>query len=241
MKYVRKAGEPHEYREWRNQVRGTQDENFPNGLRNPLKARLHAALIHEQGFLCAYTMKRIGQETSHIEHIKPETLCRAECVGSDLDYWNMVACFPREGMRRTYRYGAQERDDWWENGGADFVKPLDPNCEKRFRFDLDGNIAPVNGHAAATKTIEKLGLDHPTLTEDRKRVIREFVFGKDGNDPLSPQSAEHHSAIICAASNRGEFQEFCVAIRDALQLHLRDLSRQARRRNFARRRTRLNR
>ena len=42
MKYVSKAGEPHEYAEWRNLVRGTQDENFPNGLRNPLKAMLHA-------------------------------------------------------------------------------------------------------------------------------------------------------------------------------------------------------
>jgi uncharacterized protein (TIGR02646 family) len=234
MKHVTKAGVPHDYAAWRKRVKGTQDENYPDGLKNPLKGKLHDALICEQGYLCAYTMKRIFKENSHIEHIKPESLCRADCVGSDLDYENLVACFPREGMRRKYRYGAQERNNWWENDGAEFVTPLEVNCEKRFRFDLEGNIMAVNGYAAAIKTIKKLGLDHTTLTEDRRRVIHEFVFGDNGDAPLSVAKAKQSSVLICGTNNQGEFHEFCVAIRDALMQHLEDLAKLSRKRRFAR-------
>jgi len=234
MKFVKKAGEPHDYKAWRKLVKGTQDEHYQIGLKNPLKAKLHEALVREQGYLCAYTMKRIDRGNSHIEHIKPETLCRNDCVGSDLEYENMVACFPREGMRVKYRYGAQARDDWWENDGAEFVTPLDVNCERRFQFDLQGNIAAVNGHAAAKKTIKKLGLDHPTLTEDRKRVIQEFVYGETGADPLSVAKAEQSFGSICEADKENEFLEFCVAIRDALMQHLKDLAKRSRQRRFAR-------
>jgi len=234
MKHVKKAGVPHFYKAWRKTMEGTANEDYPNGLLNPTKGKLHEALLTEQGYLCAYTMKRIGTDTSHIEHIKPETLCRADLVGSDLDYENMLACFPAYGMERRYRYGAQERDDWWENGGADFVKPLDPNCEKRFCFDLDGNIKAVSNHAAAAKTIEKLGLAHSTLTEDRMRVIHEFVFGENGDDPLPVAKAKLACGTICSANKQGEFNEFCVAIRDGLVEHLKNLAKLSQKKKFAR-------
>lgn len=34
------------------------------------------ALLREQGFICAYTLKRISLDSCHIEHLKPEELCR---------------------------------------------------------------------------------------------------------------------------------------------------------------------
>src|SRR5437773_9855241 len=132
MKYVRKAGSPYSYRTWCNHVRGTANENY-SSLQNPQKRNLHHALLREQGCLCAYTMQRIDENSSHIEHIRPESVCRAERIGSDLDYTNLVACFPRDGMRRRYRYGAQWKGDWWQNDGTEFVSPLIQNCETRFR------------------------------------------------------------------------------------------------------------
>src|SRR5437879_5908380 len=106
MKYIQKHGQPHAYTSWRNQVKGTAKNNYTE-LPTALKQSLLAALLAEQGFICAYTMKRVALNTSHIEHIKPETICRAELAGSDLDYENLVACFPRADMGRRYRYGAQ--------------------------------------------------------------------------------------------------------------------------------------
>jgi uncharacterized protein (TIGR02646 family) len=233
MKYIKKRGAPPNYRLWRKQSKGTVNEDYPNGLQNPLKEELHEALVVEQGFLCAYTMKRIYRQTSHIEHIKPETVCRSESHGSDLDYENMVACFPRDGMARKYRYGAQERDNWWERNGAEFVTPLNPNCERWFQFDLDGRIDAVNRHAGAAKTIKKLGLDHPTLIEDRWRVINEFIFGKHGDEPLSVPKSKESYLSICRMDNQGEFHEFCVAIRDALIQHLSVMEKIAKKRKFA--------
>jgi uncharacterized protein (TIGR02646 family) len=233
MKYIVKVKPPHSYTAWRKKVKGTQDEHYKHGLRNPLKTELHDALLREQGYLCAYTMKRIYREDSHIEHIKPESICRADCVGSDLDYENLVACFPREGMPRRYRYGAQERDDWWENSGKDFISPLQKNCEIRFRFDSEGNILWVTNRVAAETTVKVLRLDHPSLSEDRGMVITEFLFGGDRSSPLS--EAEAHRAIkaICAKDSHGRFYQFCVAIRDALLEYIQLLRKQTRRRKFA--------
>ena len=235
MKFVQKSGEPYAYGGWCRSVAGTIKEDYREMPSN-LRAAMLEALIKEQGSLCAYTMKRISSDSSHVEHIKPESLCRDECRGSDLDYLNMVACFPKEGMSRRYRYGAQEKDNWWENGGAEFVSPLHPNCERRFRFDLEGNIQAVNGQSAAMTTIRVLALDHDTLCEDRRRVIQEYVYGPGGDEPLSVAEASRASSIVCSANAAGTFCEFCIAIRDALAEHVANLARLSQQRRFARRR-----
>lgn len=234
MKHIQKRGRPPQYARWCASVAGGNKEDFRE-LPGIEKKALLNALIAEQGGLCAYTMRRIEEGTSHVEHIKPQSRCRVEQRGTDLDYRNLVACFPRDGMSRRCRYGAQEKDDWWENDGAGFVSPLHPACEQRFRFDLDGVIAPVGNHTAAVATIAILALDHTSLTEDRKRVIVEFIFGPNRDSPLSPAQANHAAAVVCAQDTRGNFREFCVAIRDALAEYLRFLSRLSRRRKAVRR------
>jgi uncharacterized protein (TIGR02646 family) len=232
MKHIQKRGCPHEYAAWCSRVKGTDKEDYRE-MPKDTRGALLAGLVAEQGCLCAYTMKRIAVETSHVEHIKPESLCRAERVGSDLDYGNMVACFPREGMERRYRYGAQRKDNWWAKDGADFVSPLDRNCETRFRFDLEGNIAAVG--VAASTTVQVLRLDHPSLTEERRRVIEEFVYGENGDSPLTEAKAKRAIQDICKLDGADRFYEFCVAIRDALGEHVKSLKKLAQKRKFARR------
>ncbi len=232
MKRIQKRGCPHEYTAWCSRVKATDKEDYREMPKDTRRALL-AVLVAEQGCLCAYTMKRISVGSSHVEHIKPESLCRADEVGSDLDYGNMVACFPREGMERRYRYGAQTKDNWWEHDGADFVSPLHRNCETRFRFDLEGNVAGVG--VAASTTVRVLRLDHPSLTEERRRVIEEFVYGESGDDPLSEAKATRAIQDICELDGAGRFHEFCVAIRDALGDHVKSLKKLAQKRKFARR------
>jgi uncharacterized protein (TIGR02646 family) len=181
-------------------------------------------------------MRGIDESSSHIEHIKPEGVCRSERIGLDLDYKNLVACFPRDGMVRSQRYGAHLKGNWWENDGAEFVSPTHRNCETRFRFDMDGNINAVHNNSAAVNTIKVLGLDHKSLTEDRGRVIREFVYGPNGQDPLSPAQAQGAISRICNLNASGRLHEFCVAIRDALREHLQHLRKLAARRRFQGRR-----
>lgn len=234
MKYIQKAGCPHGYSQWCATVTGTNKADYRE-LPATEKHVLLAALITEQGALCAYTMRRIGADSAHVEHIKPESRCRVDQPESDLDYGNMVACFPRDGMKKAYRYGAQKKDNWWENDGAGFVSPLHPVCERRFRFDLAGKIVAVANHSAALATIQVLALDHASLTEDRKRVIEEFIHGPQGDDPLSPANAQRALQTICHRDRQGLFYEFCVAIRHALEAHLKAIRRLAQRRRAARR------
>lgn len=234
MKMVRKGSQPKLYKDWCRKVAGTAKEDYRE-MPKEIRAILLGSLVKEQGGLCAYTMREIDAEvSSHVEHIKPETLCRADQQGSDLEYTNLLACYPKSGMKAGFRYGAQEKDDWWEDNGTAFISPLDANCERRFRFDLDGNITAVSNHAAAVATINILFLDHDSLTDDRKRVIQEFIYGEKGNAPLSPKMASRAAGSVCRANADGFFNEFCIAIRDALGEHLKDLKKLAKIRKYSR-------
>jgi uncharacterized protein (TIGR02646 family) len=229
MKNILKQGSPHQYQEWR---RLSPNANYKVlGIPTPPKNFLYDRLLEEQGFLCAYTMKGLTQPTCHIEHIKPESRLREEdeangTHGSDLDYENMIACFPRENMLEPYIYGARYKDDWWEGEGAEFVSPLNENCERNFGFNINGEIRGLT--PAGIKTIEVLGLDHASLTEDRQRTIDEFINGPDRQSPLSTKQTQFYIGNICMRSKKsGKFHEFCVAIQHALHEHSNNLRKQA--------------
>src|SRR6185295_17156980 len=121
---------------WCNAMKGQVNEEY-GSLQNPEKEILHEGLVNEQGGLCGYTMRRIEVDSSHIEHIKPESMCRMDERGSDLDYENMIACYPREELPVQYQYGAHVKGGWWDDFGSDFISPLRANCEWYFIFNLE--------------------------------------------------------------------------------------------------------
>lgn len=218
MKYIMKNRCPEEYAQWCQKVANTEKADF-NEIPSDEKQALLNSLMMEQGFICGYTMKRIDKSTSHIEHIKPQSRCRKDQRGSDLEYNNLIACYPLNGMKKKYRFGAQQKEDWWENDGKEFLSPLDQRCEIHFHFDLEGKVTSSN--IAAATTIEVLALDHESLTEERKRVIEEFIYGPDKNDPISKSKAIRAVSSICDRQNgSGCYYEFCVAIRSALKQYM---------------------
>lgn len=235
MKHIQKTGSPHAYAQWCTDVAGTLKSDWRE-VPSEQKRTVLDALITEQGGLCAYTMRRIDESSSHVEHIKPQSRCREDEEGSDLDYANLLACFPRAGMEAAYRYGAQLKGGWWGDGGVDFVSPLRPACEDLFQFGLDGAIEPAGDRVEACTTIRILGLDHKSLTEDRKRAIEEFIYGRTGDSPISRAKARSAHNRVCDRAAGGLFREFCVALRDALSEHLTALAKAGRRKRSRRRR-----
>lgn len=231
MKHIIKQGQPQDYTNWRNQMQGDVNERYP--VPDPPRQQLTNQLLFEQGFLCGYTMRRINDTNCHIEHIKPESVCRAELKGTDLDYGNMIACFPKKMAKKQtdYCYGAIYKEDWWENNGIQFVSPLDNVCENTFNFNLKGEIIPL--HEDASITIRVLYLDHKSLTEDRKRVIEEFIYGPTKNNPLSPSQATRAIQQILERKADGTFYEFCIAIQKALEEYTANLAKAAARKKFA--------
>lgn len=231
MKNIQKNGCPPNYTQWCKKVAGTDKEDY-NELPPAEKQSLFDALITEQGSICGYTMKRIDQDTAHIEHIKPQSLCRAKRQGSDLEYRNLIACYPRDGMKAKYRYGAQQKGNWWENDGKEFVSPLYPECEKHFHFDLNGEVTAFDVSGATT--IKILALNHKSLAEERKRVIEEFIYGENGDKLLSKTKATR-AILVCEKDGEGYYQEFCIAIRDALRNYIDLLGKIARKNKSSRR------
>ena len=234
MKYIQKTGCPHSYSEWCAEVAGTSKSDWREVFSDH-KELILAAMIADQGGLCAYTMRQIDNKTSHVEHIKPQSRCRKDLHGSDLEYANLLACFPRHDVKGQPRYGARLKDYWWDNDGAEFVSPLQPSCERVFRFRLDGKIEAIGNRTDARTTIKVLGLDHRSLIEDRKRVIEEFIYGPTGDTPLSYTTAQRVRDRICDRSGNGNFYEFCIAIRAVLTEHMAALTKLRQRRRFARR------
>ncbi len=231
MKRIVKKGAPKMYVDWCKAIEGTENEDYRN-LQNPEKEKLHETLLNEQGCLCGYTMRRIQKSTSHIEHIKPQTLCRDELTGSDLNYLNLLACFPKEGMVANYRYGAQFKGHWWDNNGKEFISPLSSQCENLITFNLKGEVKAYQDNPNAKQTIHILQLDNPILTDDRRQAIKEFIFGSSGANPISVHKAMQAINGITSKRN-GEFVEFCIAIKYALIEYVQKLEKMAQKRKFA--------
>lgn len=86
MKKIVKQKEPKEWTDYR-RTSGVGYESIPE---------LRQSLLKEQGFICAYCMRRIpckdrnSNESSRIDHIK----CRETNEDKELDYKNMVVCCP---------------------------------------------------------------------------------------------------------------------------------------------------
>lgn len=234
MKHIQKTGCPHPYTVWCAEVAGTSKSDWRE-VTSAQKQVILEAMIADQGGLCAYTMRRIDKNSSHVEHIKPQSRCREDLPGSDLEYANLVACYPRHDVKGQPHYGARCKGNWWVNDGAEFVSPLQPACERVFRFKLDGEIEAINNRTEAKTTITVLGLDHRSLTEDRKRAIQEFIYGRTGDRPLSYTTSRRLRDRICDRSKNGNFPEFCIAIRSGLTEHMAALTKLRQRKKYTQR------
>jgi uncharacterized protein (TIGR02646 family) len=210
MKKIRKTNAPQELRNWI--VENAElDHSYRALLGSDAHLKLKTQLLKEQGYLCAYTGQRIAGETSHVEHLKPQNQCDD---GEDVDYRNMVACFP-------FGYGAPLKGGWWQ--AAQFISPLVVNCERHFSFAWSGHIhEEPKGHEAAIETIKVIGLDTETLRQLRRSRINGFFgFGyRSVSKPLSKTEAQKLLPIIDQKDHQGCFPEFCFAMKQLLPRYI---------------------
>ena len=229
MKHIPKGPECPDLATWR-QVNANTQQNLTYGAAGFPRKPVLVSLLREQGWLCAYTLKLIDETSAHIEHIKPQTLCRAEDEQResqslpkqrlDIAWKNIVACFPAPNQEAPPGYGADKKGSWWPAiGYAGFVSPLDPTCEEKFVFGVDGSIK--HKCDAGKETIEKIGLDDGRLVELRKSAML-----RAGLHPRSPKllmSAAHTKKLIAAWAHRnaeGKFKEFCTPLKAVALKHL---------------------
>lgn len=153
-----------------------------------LKEEIKRALVEEQGGLCAYTGIEIDLDSCHIEHLRPRTCWDDD---SDVEYTNMVACFPRNPGDRGENFGATAKDrrsNWpcTEEEWNRFVTPLENRCEHCFLYETDGSISAEGENPSAEETIQQLRLHDSELEDRRKRAIEGFIetFSQMDRDAL---------------------------------------------------------
>jgi uncharacterized protein (TIGR02646 family) len=180
-------------------------------------------------------MIRIDLESSHIEHLKPQAVSKAEGrLAETCDYSNMVTCYPRAHRAGDpeVTFGAIFRADEWEK--KHFVSPLTASCESRIRFGTAGQVGPGRSNDEGAKwTITTLGIDDSRLTALRLAAIEGRGVSLAADDAVTRGEAEQIVASICKRDGDGRFHPYCVAIKHAAEDYLASLDKAARRQKYA--------
>lgn len=215
MRWIRKAPQPRQLTRWRSRFRRTTDFNYDQLRRFPdVINAVEQSLLKEQGWLCAYTGRRIDNERSHIEHVKAQHYCG---LGEDVDYRNMVACYP--GVNLGCTYGARAKADWPAPDQRQmFVSPLTEGCDSRFHYSYSGKISEASSDDdAARETIARLNLNEGELKEMRRGAIRGKLQPR-GNW-LSVKQAQRVLDRLEAQSS-GALDQFHFVLVHALRNHI---------------------
>lgn len=178
MKKITKSHEPKEWTEYR---------LTPGVKYNPIP-ELREALLKEQGYLCAYCMRRIptqdgnSNETSRIEHLKS----RRNHPELQLDYSNMVICCPGaiDGVNFHCDKLKGENDVSFNIFDEHFISTISYSSK-------DGTIRSSNKIYNKEMNV-LLNLNHPSLKLNRYHVLRGVI------EVLKKQSkkTDWNSAII---------------------------------------------
>lgn len=217
MRHIRKTHPPGKLTAWLKDGKAKGlDVSYEALGGKPAHKALKTQLLKEQGYLCAYTGREIDNGTSHVEHLKAQDLCEEN---EDVDYFNVVACFPANGGDESYGYGAPLKKSWWDKDL--FLSPCSAEVERRLRFNWRGKIklSPPN-HPAATATVDILKLDSPALVDMRRKAIVGF-FGYGRNDvPLKSKDAKRLLTEIDKPAKGGKFPAFVFVLKQLLPRYI---------------------
>ncbi|MFZ2302108.1 MAG: retron system putative HNH endonuclease [Gallionella sp.] len=216
MRSITQSAEPVDLTNWKQTMQSSpQNLNYDN-LQSEEKDAIKASLLKEQGYLCAYTMLRLRDVSDcHIEHIQPQS---ATAPGIDLDYTNMVACFPKDGGNVTHGYGAPVKAGLSVTPNSNFVSPHSPNCEQRFLYSGKGHVCAAADDVAANQTIQTLRLNHNTLVDLRRRAIEAHGLTLRHSSARRPRAlksaaeARRFAAEVMQFGADNCLEPFCVAL-----------------------------
>ena len=212
MKYIPKdsSREPESMRRWKQLA--VNDPNYDyEYLPSKERKDLLDALIEDQGYICCYCGMEISDETSHVEHLTPQS----SAPHISLEYTNVLAsCGISEKYRPKYYSVLHCKEHCGQKRGNLHltVKPTETNCETKFSFTAKGEILPNDD-----PTVIALNLNHTTLKKEREKAIELII-----NMIADGFSDEEIMVIARDYEQRrdGKFQAFCFTITYFARQHL---------------------
>jgi uncharacterized protein (TIGR02646 family) len=222
MKLIKKSNEPSSLQVHRGQA-GTDYESFKRdvGLGNIYPAKgLRKSLLDEQGYICAYCMKRIPHShTEHgvksdkmkVEHYIPQTNATSIANKLDISYTNMFACcMGNHGQKEEF-----ETCDTRKGESSLTITPLNAAHIRTLKYGVDGSIYSTDA-TFETEINQILNLNEDNLKRQReaihtlieKRVRTEFatphLTREEKNSYLDSQIKWWNS------KKDGKYQPFCM-------------------------------
>ncbi len=223
MRYIEKNDPPQALLYWKAQRNAAaQTLDFAelgrievNGEQVDVKKAIKFQRLKDQGFLCAYTMLRITADTSHIEHLIPQSKSRNEIqVEESVEYGNMVACYPGKESKGGTEFGATYRGDQFLA-----LIPRDSRCEKLINYHQNGTVTSED-LAVERMLHEVLNLNAFTLKERRRETLNRYGVGLRSENPLKIRQAERFANSVMNLNAHGELPSFCVALVHAALEHI---------------------
>lgn len=189
-----------------------------DGVPVSISQGIREARLLDQGFLCAYTLRRIDKNSSHNEHLVPRSVSKAEGrVEETLDYRNIVACYPKREAKGGCPYGAPVR------GNTPLaLTPLEQSCEARLRFDRSSSrFEPTNPDDVEVRNLVEnvLKLNHDALIQRRRQAINEAGVGLGSKPPITAADARRLAHSVLEFRRGKALMPFCTAVAQAALAH----------------------
>lgn len=205
MRYVAKNKEPDSFTAWKDLANEDWKPTYQD-LKNPEKNELHKSLLSEQGGTCCYCGRKVDPADSHIEHFVPQ----ASSPALALEYENPLASCIRERSPNLPLHCGHAKDEDLDQ--ARYISPLDPSCEQRFRYALDGAVLTSDpDDEKADYMINLLQLGIPSL-RNRRQAVLEGMF----DNAFLESATDVELARICATyrtrNSAGQFEDFAHVI-----------------------------
>lgn len=210
MKYIKKFSPPSELISYRNSAGASYDDLVAN--HHDIYEITRLSLAEEQGYICCYCGQRItGFEGTQIEHVFPKGTAAYGTM--QLDYeTNLIACCDGGKYERKIDLSIPVDDlhcDTKKSNNPIPVTPLNPLCEEKFLFNIDGDIFGVSADAEAT--IEILNLKSPILKNMRKAAI-------DYYSQFPPTNWNEELEKLKHKNSNNQFTEFCFVLKQYIEI-----------------------
>ncbi len=139
-------------------------QNMPSDIKTDLKKHL----LDEQGFLCAYCMKKIDDNVMKIEHFLPQS----KYPNKSLEYNNLFACCDG-GISNRENDNALSCDTKKENRETS-INPLKNDIEEKITYTPEGEIISDNDNYTHDMN-EILNLNSSRLKRNRNEVCQLII------------------------------------------------------------------
>ena len=185
-----------------------------------IRTKILQDLLQEQGYICAYCMRRISLENATIEHIIGQSYKDEDGKEKDTDYDNMLAVCNGNYCEKENHCDKSRSESQSKGRVKLFITPLSKLQMENIKFTHSGKIYYNNLDEESEENFDLnkvLNLNCENIKEKRKRIINmvKSLLGKYKFDKkFAKKQLEYWE------SRNGSYKEYCQVAIFELRKHI---------------------